>query len=136
MKSWQTIIKENDLDVSIVNSIDLNEELRIDAEYHKPKYLREETALLKLSRMSIGEFCFVTDGQHGYHEEDESSDIRFLTAKMREIFSRMAKMLFASLNGWMIKTNDLLFNRKTSSFQLAEQWDFVRLLEMISCPLK
>lgn len=83
---WQTIVKENNLDVSIVNSIDLNEELRIDAEYHKPKYLREETALLKLSRVSIGEFCFVTDGQHGYHEEDENSDIRFLTAKNAKDF--------------------------------------------------
>lgn len=83
---WQTIVKENNLDISIVNSIDLNEELRIDAEYHKPKYLREETALLKLSRMSIGEFCFVTDGQHGYHEEDENSDIRFLTAKNAKDF--------------------------------------------------
>ena len=79
--SWQTIVKENNLDVSVVSSLKLNEELRIDAEYHKPKYLREENDLLKLSRLSIGELCFVTDGQHGYHEEDENSNIKFLTAK-------------------------------------------------------
>jgi len=54
---------------------------RIDAEYFKKSYLKEDFLRSKYPVAYVGEYAFVTDGQHGYHEVDEASDIRHLTAK-------------------------------------------------------
>jgi len=40
--SWQTIVKENNLDVSVVKLSDIGGLLRIEAEYYKPLYLQTE----------------------------------------------------------------------------------------------
>jgi restriction endonuclease S subunit len=58
-----------------------NESYRIDAEYFKHQYLEEDRNRGKFSNIFLGEFTFVTDGQHGYHVVDEQSEIRHLTAK-------------------------------------------------------
>ena len=58
-----------------------NSVIRIDAEYFKKKYLTEDSLREKYSNLYLDNFCFITDGQHGYHEVDESSPIRHLTAK-------------------------------------------------------
>lgn len=79
--SYKDIVQKYDLDVSVVDLQDLEEAQRIDAEYYKPKYLQEESTISKLLKKDIGDFAYVTDGQHGYHEEDIDSEIRFLTAK-------------------------------------------------------
>lgn len=42
-------------------------DFRLDADYYKPEYLKEDTLLKKLVSIEIGDFAFVTDGQHGYH---------------------------------------------------------------------
>lgn len=65
---------------------------RIDADYFQPKYLAEDSILAKHNKLNIGSFAFVTDGQHGYHEVDNSSPISHLTAKN-------AKDWFANLEG-------------------------------------
>ena len=54
---------------------------RIDAEYFKKRYLKEDDLRRKYETIYLGEDYFITDGQHGYHEVDESSEIRHLTAK-------------------------------------------------------
>lgn len=84
--SWQEIYKKNGLDISVVSFSDLSE--RIDAEYYRPKYLSDDRYLSRHPVVRLGEISFVTDGQHGYHEVDPNSEIRFLTAKnAREWFA-------------------------------------------------
>ena len=56
-------------------------DMRYDADYYKPKYLKEDRYLKKYKNILLGDFSFVTDGQHGYHEVDETSPILHLTAK-------------------------------------------------------
>ena len=56
-------------------------DMRYDADYYKPKYLKEDRYLKKYKNILLGDFSFVTDGQHGYHEVDETSSILHLTAK-------------------------------------------------------
>lgn len=54
---------------------------RIDAEYFKKIYLKEDSLRSKFKTVYLGDQYFVTDGQHGYHEVDENSEIRHLTAR-------------------------------------------------------
>jgi type I restriction enzyme M protein len=59
----------------------LNAEFRIDAEYYKKDYLKEDQQRGKYPNTPLGHLAFITDGQHGYHEVDEESPITLLTAK-------------------------------------------------------
>lgn len=58
-----------------------NTVLRIDSEYFLKKYLSEDVKRQKYATVYLGSEYFITDGQHGYHEVDEKSSIRHLTAK-------------------------------------------------------
>lgn len=58
-----------------------NGELRIDAEYFQKEYLNEDTNLSKIGIAKLGEYAFVTDGQHGYYESDPKSRISMLAAR-------------------------------------------------------
>ena len=54
---------------------------RWDAECHTPRMLKDQHALAMLETVKLGSVALVTDGQHGYHEVDDDSPIRHLTAK-------------------------------------------------------
>jgi type I restriction enzyme, S subunit len=58
-----------------------NDILRFDSQYFKKEYLKEDINRKKYENKYLGQIAFITDGQHGYHEVDESSPIRHLTAK-------------------------------------------------------
>ena len=60
---------------------DLSQDFRFDADFFHPKYLKEDRQRDNFKNILIRNFCYVTDGQHGYHEVDESSPIYHLTAK-------------------------------------------------------
>lgn len=66
---------------SIVMKNQLNEDFRLDAEYFQPIYLHEDKYVNESTSKPLGEIASITDGQHGYHEVDESSNILHLTAK-------------------------------------------------------
>lgn len=80
------------LEVSEVNISLINREKRINSEYFLKEYITEDNYLAKHNVVSIGEYAFITDGQHGYHEIDNNSNIHLLTAKN-------AKNWFANLDG-------------------------------------
>ncbi len=72
------------LEVSEVKWSDVkgeNGELRIDAEYFQKEYLNEDINLSKIGIAKLGEYAFVTDGQHGYYESDPKSRISMLAAR-------------------------------------------------------
>lgn len=58
-----------------------NNILRFDSQYFKKSYLNEDIDRKKYANEYLGQIAFITDGQHGYHEVDEKSAIRHLTAK-------------------------------------------------------
>lgn len=66
---------------SVVKLSDLYGAFRWDAECHTPRMLRDRHALAGVPTVKLGRIAFITDGQHGYHEVDENSPIRHLTAK-------------------------------------------------------
>jgi len=70
----------------------LNEQARIDPEYFKKRYLREDAERERFSNHPLGTQAFITDGQHGYHVVDETSPISMLTAK--------------NARGWFATTED------------------------------
>jgi len=94
-------------------------DMRFDADYYKPNYLKEDSQLSKYKTIPINNIAFVTDGQHGYHEVDENSPILHLTAKN-------AKQWFANSFGadniakWVddknrrssLKENDLILSTR------------------------
>lgn len=80
------------LEISEEKFLKLNSERRINAEYFQKKYLDEDESISKYLTKNIGEIAYVTDGQHGYHEIDNDSNIHLLTAKN-------AKNWFANLDG-------------------------------------
>ena len=69
------------LECSVIYRSSLNCELRIDSEYHKKRFLQDDSSIHKYHTVLIGAIATVSDGQHGYHEEDASSPIHMLTAK-------------------------------------------------------
>ena len=69
------------LECSVIYRSSLNCELRIDSEYHKKRFLQDDSSIHKYHTVLIGTIATVSDGQHGYHEEDASSPIHMLTAK-------------------------------------------------------
>lgn len=79
---------------SVVNykTVKENSDFRIDADYYHPVYLKQDYLVAKYKNISLSEFAFITDGQHGYHEVDENSPISHLTAKN-------AKNWFADVEG-------------------------------------
>lgn len=106
---------------SIVKYADvlLQEDLRFDADYYKPKYLREYAQLVEFNSILIGDFAFVTDGQHGYHEVDENSPIFHLTAKNAKNWfadsigaDRLAKWVDDKNRRSSLKENDLILSTR------------------------
>lgn len=72
------------LEISILNFNEIkieNSTYRIDSEFFKKEYLKEDFLRKKYVNKNLGEIAFITDGQHGYHEVDESSTIRHLKAQ-------------------------------------------------------
>ncbi len=67
------------LECSEIYLSSVNRDFRVDSEYHQKLYLSDEKYLEANNARAID--CFVTDGQHGYHEIDETSEIHMLTAK-------------------------------------------------------
>ena len=70
----------------------ITNDFRIDADYFRPRYLKEDRQRAHFKNINIEDFAYVTDGQHGYHEVDESSPIFHLTAK--------------NAKGWFANTED------------------------------
>jgi hypothetical protein len=68
-------------EAAVIRKSHLNSELRFESEFFKKRYLVEDTALSRWPIVQIGDFAYVTDGQHGYHVVDETSPIVMLTAK-------------------------------------------------------
>ncbi|AFL76258.1 restriction endonuclease subunit S [Thiocystis violascens] len=60
---------------------ELNNELRIDAQYFQKRYLFEDACRRHFKSAPLGSLAFITDGPHGYHEVDPASNIAMLTAK-------------------------------------------------------
>jgi restriction endonuclease S subunit len=103
-----------------------NESFRIDAEYFKKEYLKEDTYRNKYQNVFLEEIAFITDGQHGYHEVDNSS-------KISHIIARNTKNWFADninsdkLAEWVDKKNkrsslvinDILFSTRGTVGQCA-----------------
>jgi hypothetical protein len=70
--------------MAVWSSVNLSEfygAFRWDPECYKPSVLKDQHALARFNTIKLGDIALVTDGQHGYHEVDEASDIRHLTAK-------------------------------------------------------
>lgn len=95
------------------------EDLRFDADYYKPKYLRDDAQLGKFDSILIGDLAFVTDGQHGYHEVDDNSPICHLTAKNAKNWfadsigaDRLAKWVDDKNRRSSLKENDLILSTR------------------------
>lgn len=66
---------------SEVRSSGLEDTIRFDAEYYHPAYLEFARELRRIHSYPLGALAFITDGQHGYFNLDEHSEIRQITAK-------------------------------------------------------
>jgi restriction endonuclease S subunit len=69
------------LSVAAVRASELIGARRIDAEAYQPALLSAYEVIDHLPHVQLGEVAFITDGQHGYHIIDETSDIKHLTAQ-------------------------------------------------------
>ena len=97
----------------------LNEEGRIDAEYFRKRFLAEDERRARFANAHVGRLAFVTDGQHGYHEVDESSPIWHLTAKNAKGWfadtdgaDRIAKWVDDNNQRSSLKVNDLILSTR------------------------
>ena len=56
-------------------------DLRLDADYYQPRYLKLDNELDKLDPVKTGDIAYVTDGIHGSPDVVEEGGIRYLSAK-------------------------------------------------------
>ena len=96
-----------------------NEPKRVDSEYFKKNYLLEDENRNKFNNLQLGDLAFITDGQHGYHEVDENSNIRHLTAKNAKGFfandndaDRIAKWVDDNNKRSSLEINDLIISTR------------------------
>lgn len=80
MKTWQTIVKENNLDVSEISLEQVLKLNRLDGEYYKPLYLDYEQRIISKGYKEIQSFASITDGIHSSIDFDEQSTINLLSA--------------------------------------------------------
>jgi restriction endonuclease S subunit len=59
--SWQTIVKENKIDVSVINFKDLERE-RIDADFYSLSYLENEKKIKELNTEPLSDVCVIRSG--------------------------------------------------------------------------
>ncbi|MDD5275510.1 MAG: N-6 DNA methylase [Methylovulum sp.] len=79
---YRVMLEEQEIsEVMLSDAQRHNSVLRFDAQYFQKKYLKEDESIAKYPNRFLGDIAFITDGQHGYHEVDEFSDIRHITAK-------------------------------------------------------
>lgn len=62
--SWQTIVKENNLDVSVINLSKLQGKMRIDAEYYRPVFLEANNFCEKKEHTTLGELITLLTDYH------------------------------------------------------------------------
>ena len=101
------------------NVIKDNEPKRIDSEYFKKKYLIEDKNRNKFRNILLGDLSYITDGQHGYHEVDDNSNIKHLTAKNAKGFfandnnaDRIAKWVDDNNKRSSLEINDLILSTR------------------------
>src|SRR3989339_1312708 len=107
------------MQVSIVNYKSLTKDFRIDADYYKPEYLKEDLQRNRYKNLKLSEIAFIADGQHGYHEVDASSPISHVTAKNAkgwfantEGADRLAKWVDDNNKRSSLQVNDLILSTR------------------------
>ena len=107
--------------ISKIKYSDIQEAKRFDAEYFKPEYLRELNILKNYQTKNIGDFAFITDGQHGYHEVDNNSEISHLTARhmknwfaINEDADRLAKWVDDKNKRSSLEEGDIIISTRGS----------------------
>ncbi|WGV23738.1 N-6 DNA methylase [Halotia branconii] len=69
------------VELSLKEALKENISFRVDSDFFKKQYLQEYFQRNKFENIILGDIAFITDGQHGYHEVDETSNISHITAK-------------------------------------------------------
>ena len=108
-------------EVMLSQTVFENSVKRIDAEYFKKQYLKEDSLRINFPTKYLSEISFITDGQHGYHQVDEQSEIRHLTAKnFKDWFAndngadRLAKWVDDNNKRSSLKVNDIVLTTRGS----------------------
>lgn len=111
----------NGLEAVEISFRNLNAEFRFDSEYHKKAYLKEDKQRSKYANLALGQFAFITDGQHGYHEVDDDSPLVLLTAKNAKNWfadklgaDKVAQWLDEKNKRSSLQVNDILISTRGS----------------------
>jgi type I restriction enzyme M protein len=81
MKYQQLMDRLEAVELSLIEALRENISFRVDSDFFKKQYLHEYHQREKFENVILGKIAFITDGQHGYHEVDETSNISHITAK-------------------------------------------------------
>ena len=81
---------------SVINLSSLTN-LRLDADYYRPEYLRLERSLNRSRVVRLAEIAFVTDGIHASPDTVEEDGVRYLSAKsVKDNFFSLSNLLHIS----------------------------------------
>jgi type I restriction enzyme S subunit len=116
--SWQTIVKENNLEIASVLFSELNKETRLDAEYYRPEALlylehlqqKKAVPISSLAKFVVGPFgstvtvdMYVDDEEYSYVRNQDIGSFEIHTSD-----AHIPKELFEKLKQFHIKEDDLL----------------------------
>ena len=109
------------VEIKFDEAFDDNDSFRFDSEYFKKEFLKEDRLRERFNNTALNSVAFITDGQHGYHEVDESSEILHLTAKNAkgwfadsEGADRLAKWVDDNNKRSSLQENDIILSTRGS----------------------
>lgn len=116
--NWQEIVKQKNLDISIISMSKLEENTRIDAEYYLPEYLIPYRN--NLSILPIGDV--LTKCQYGISQEMNTEGTGTEIYRMNELENCLCKdydLKYVDIDEktrkqYLLKPKDILFNRVNS----------------------
>ena len=116
--NWQTIVKENNLDVSVINCSKV-ERFRIDADFYSQKFLHNENQIKKMQTYPLSELCIIKSGTTPKDRDDElregvvllkTTDIRNKSLASGTSYYYISEKLAEKMKSTQLQKGDVLMN--------------------------
>jgi type I restriction enzyme S subunit len=116
--SWENIVKENSLDVSIINYSKIDR-FRIDADFYSKVFLVNEEIINRLKSQKLSDICIIKSGTTPKDRDDElkngilllkTTDIRNLPLSLSADYYHISEEINKKMRSTQLQEGDVLIN--------------------------
>src|SRR3989344_773196 len=116
--SWQTIVKEKDIDVSVINFSKI-ERFRIDADFYSQRFFQIENQIRQIQTYPLSEICVIKSGTTPKDRDDElregvillkTTDIRNQPLPLSAEYYFISEKINERMKATQLEEGDVLMN--------------------------